>query len=90
MVIDQDRSQGQAADTDLPNARMKVALQFVLQSITFSHLYHSVNMFHFYRNFSVLTQNILGLAKPSIVSLCLFLLQAKSVFQALCKGSSRA
>lgn len=83
MVTEQDLSQGQAADTDLPSARMKVALEFVLQSITFSHLNLSVNIFHFYRNFSVLTQNIPGFAKPSIVSLSLFLLQAKSVFQAL-------
>lgn len=88
MVTEQDLSQGQAADTDLPNARIKVALQFILQSITFSHLNLSVNIFHFYRNFSVLTQNILGVAKPRIVNLCLFLLQAKTVFQAWRKGSS--
>lgn len=72
-------SQGQATDTDLPNARMKVALQFVLQGITFSHLNISVNIFQFYRNFSVLTQNILGFAKLIIASLCLFLPQAKSI-----------
>lgn len=48
MVTEQDLSQGQAADTDLPNARMKVALQFILQGISFSHLNLSVNIFHFY------------------------------------------
>ena len=59
MVTEQDVSRGQVADTDLPNARMKVALQFMLQDITFSPLKLLVNIFHFDRYFSVLIQNIL-------------------------------
>lgn len=42
----------------LPNARMKVALRFMSQDITYSHLKLSVNISHFGRNFSVLIQNI--------------------------------
>lgn len=53
-VTEQDLSRGQVADADLPNARMKESLQFMLQDITFSHLELLVNIFHFDRNFSVL------------------------------------
>lgn len=50
MVTEQDVSQGQVGDTDLPNAGMKVVLQFMLQDIAFSHLQILVNVFHFDRN----------------------------------------
>lgn len=63
MVTEQDLSQGQVADTDLPNARTEVALQFMLQAITFSYLKLSVNIFRFDRKFSVLIQNILVFAR---------------------------
>lgn len=47
MVTEQDLSQGQVADTDLPNARTEVALQFMLQAITCSYLKLSVKYFPF-------------------------------------------
>lgn len=63
MVTEQDPPRGRVADTDLPEARMKVALQFMSQDITFGHLKLSVNIFYFDRNFSVLIQNILVFAR---------------------------
>lgn len=64
MATEQDASQGRAADTDLHNARMKVALQFMsLQDVIFSHWKPLVNIFHFDRNFSMLIQNILIFAR---------------------------
>lgn len=47
MVTEQDLSQGQVADTDLPNARTEVALQFMLQAITCSYLKLSVKYLPF-------------------------------------------